>query len=157
RPDDEYDQPILFDAVVLRVTLKDLLALFPADVYSTESLCANSETSLHKATYANQRYLFYFFFQAEDGIRYSSVTGVQTCALPISSRPFLSWRDAASRRRACTETRRRSRPRHAQNRGCLRSGRWRVRATRRPRHHQTKRSEERRVGKERRTIERAAR
>src|SRR5260370_6139804 len=27
--------------------------------------------------------LFFFFFQAEDGIRYSSVTGVQTCALPI--------------------------------------------------------------------------
>src|SRR5262249_57867758 len=26
-----------------------------------------------------------FFFQAEDGIRYWSVTGVQTCALPISS------------------------------------------------------------------------
>src|SRR5260370_26741703 len=25
----------------------------------------------------------YFFFQAEDGIRDSSVTGVQTCALPI--------------------------------------------------------------------------
>ena len=25
----------------------------------------------------------YFFFQAEDGIRYWSVTGVQTCALPI--------------------------------------------------------------------------
>src|ERR1017187_8700554 len=24
-----------------------------------------------------------FFFQAEDGIRYTSVTGVQTCALPI--------------------------------------------------------------------------
>src|SRR5207237_6378895 len=28
-------------------------------------------------------YIF-FFFQAEDGIRDSSVTGVQTCALPIS-------------------------------------------------------------------------
>src|SRR5207237_1922201 len=28
-------------------------------------------------------YLFVFFFQAEDGIRDSSVTGVQTCALPI--------------------------------------------------------------------------
>src|SRR5207237_2998708 len=27
---------------------------------------------------------FDFFFQAEDGIRDSSVTGVQTCALPIS-------------------------------------------------------------------------
>src|SRR2546427_3368685 len=28
----------------------------------------------------------YFFFQAEDGIRDLTVTGVQTCALPISSR-----------------------------------------------------------------------
>src|SRR5690625_7522887 len=27
-----------------------------------------------------------FFFQAEDGIRAGHVTGVQTCALPISSR-----------------------------------------------------------------------
>src|SRR5699024_11837565 len=25
-----------------------------------------------------------FFFQADDGIRYRNVTGVQTCALPIS-------------------------------------------------------------------------
>src|SRR5437879_9546787 len=29
-------------------------------------------------------YVFFFFFQAEDGIRDTSVTGVQTCALPIS-------------------------------------------------------------------------
>src|SRR5437762_9624001 len=28
---------------------------------------------------------FFFFFQAEDGIRDTSVTGVQTCALPICS------------------------------------------------------------------------
>src|SRR5439155_3421673 len=28
--------------------------------------------------------IFYFFFQAEDGIRDGHVTGVQTCALPIS-------------------------------------------------------------------------
>src|SRR5215510_16101595 len=27
---------------------------------------------------------FFFFFQAEDGIRDGHVTGVQTCALPIS-------------------------------------------------------------------------
>src|SRR5438034_3956869 len=27
--------------------------------------------------------LIFFFFQAEDGIRYHCVTGVQTCALPI--------------------------------------------------------------------------
>src|SRR5256885_7072363 len=30
--------------------------------------------------------LFFFFFQAEDGIRDYKVTGVQTCALPISSK-----------------------------------------------------------------------
>src|SRR5437773_6119746 len=30
---------------------------------------------------------FIFFFQAEDGIRDRDVTGVQTCALPISQRP----------------------------------------------------------------------
>src|SRR5437773_10929137 len=29
-------------------------------------------------------FFFYFFFQAEDGIRDRDVTGVQTCALPIS-------------------------------------------------------------------------
>src|SRR5437762_4515829 len=28
-------------------------------------------------------FIFLFFFQAEDGIRDTSVTGVQTCALPI--------------------------------------------------------------------------
>src|SRR6266850_2903908 len=30
-------------------------------------------------------YFFFFFFQAEDGIRDYKVTGVQTCALPICS------------------------------------------------------------------------
>src|SRR5215208_7727401 len=34
---------------------------------------------------------FFFFFQAEDGIRDGHVTGVQTCALPISSgHPFVT-------------------------------------------------------------------
>ena len=32
--------------------------------------------------------LFFFFFQAEDGIRDRLVTGVQTCALPISDGRF---------------------------------------------------------------------
>src|SRR6266536_5943667 len=32
------------------------------------------------------RLFFFFFFQAEDGIRDPLVTGVQTCALPISGR-----------------------------------------------------------------------
>src|SRR2546426_426312 len=31
------------------------------------------------------RFGFFFFFQAEDGIRDYKVTGVQTCALPISA------------------------------------------------------------------------
>src|SRR5256886_8543591 len=31
-------------------------------------------------------FVFFFFFQAEDGIRDLTVTGVQTCALPISGR-----------------------------------------------------------------------
>src|SRR2546426_7383323 len=33
--------------------------------------------------------LYFFFFQAEDGIRDYKVTGVQTCALPISSEVYL--------------------------------------------------------------------
>src|SRR5947207_4455913 len=33
--------------------------------------------------------VFLFFFQAEDGIRDHCVTGVQTCALPIST--FFPW------------------------------------------------------------------
>src|SRR3989338_8774603 len=33
----------------------------------------------------------FFFFQAEDGIRDGTVTGVQTCALPIYK--LLDWRD----------------------------------------------------------------
>src|SRR5688572_31768618 len=31
-------------------------------------------------------FIFFFFFQAEDGIRDLTVTGVQTCALPICGR-----------------------------------------------------------------------
>src|SRR6476661_9654062 len=56
------------------------------------------------------------FFQAEAGIRASSVTGVQTCALPIyvarcadlGERPVLGHRDAArgQRRRRRSEERR---------------------------------------------------
>src|SRR5260363_116765 len=38
--------------------------------------------------------MYVFFFQAEDGIRYDLVTGVQTCALPISASgrwSYLPW------------------------------------------------------------------
>src|SRR5699024_11816262 len=37
--------------------------------------------------------LLLFFFQAEDGIRDRNVTGVQTCALPISAQRTSEMRD----------------------------------------------------------------
>src|SRR2546425_3522851 len=69
----------------------------------------------------------FFFFQAEDGIRDKLVTGVQTCALPISR-----WPEPAARRHALL----RQRGRPAQQR-----------AHRLPQ-EPAARSEERRVGKE---------
>src|SRR5690348_18066142 len=42
--------------------------------------------------------IFFFFFQAEDGIRDGRVTGVQTCALPILSTGRLSDARAALER-----------------------------------------------------------
>src|SRR5256885_7840183 len=50
-----------------------------------------------KNFYCMARRNFLFFFQAEDGIRDYKVTGVQTCALPISyaptatARPSVLW------------------------------------------------------------------
>src|SRR5699024_11676116 len=43
-------------------------------------------------SFRDSNVIIYFFFQAEDGIRDRNVTGVQTCALPISAvlgHPFL--------------------------------------------------------------------
>src|SRR2546426_6229380 len=68
----------------------------------------------------------FFFFQAEDGIRDYKVTGVQTCALPISGGARRRRREKCGTPGAGTGAR--SRP-------CRRPGRRR-------------RSEERRVGKE---------
>src|SRR2546430_12557319 len=42
--------------------------------------------------------LLFFFFQAEDGIRYLTVTGVQTCALPISPQAVFQRADRATLR-----------------------------------------------------------
>src|SRR5437016_10897068 len=67
-------------------------------------------------------FFFFFFFQAEDGIRDWSVTGVQTCALPIS----FGGRSKDDSSRTCCPARR--------------SGAERILAL--------VRSEERRVGKE---------
>src|SRR5207248_8774829 len=45
--------------------------------------------------------LLFFFFQAEDGIRDRTVTGVQTCALPISPSAAPSRRSRRRFRRFC--------------------------------------------------------
>src|SRR5207237_5581868 len=65
-----------------------------------------------------------FFFQAEDGIRDSSVTGVQTCALPISlkeratpivrSRPSSVHMDSVWFKRTLWETRNTALKNHAE-------------------------------------------
>src|SRR5207248_7410955 len=87
------------------------------------------------------RAFVFFFFQAEDGIRDRTVTGVQTCALPISS-PAGRRAARAAAPAACapagtraapgTGTSRRRAPRYRAARGTTGSAR----------------SEERRVGKE---------
>ena len=47
----------------------------------------------HSCEAATLSQCYFFFFQAEDGIRDYKVTGVQTCALPIYSSCNFSWTD----------------------------------------------------------------
>src|SRR3989475_1902000 len=46
----------------------------------------------HMSRYSYRVFVVFFFFQAEDGIRDLTVTGVQTCALPISYQGYTSIR-----------------------------------------------------------------
>src|SRR5256886_8851845 len=50
---------------------------------SARRACPQRRTLFSLALRARARVMFFFFFQAEDGIRDLTVTGVQTCALPI--------------------------------------------------------------------------
>src|SRR5688572_31357527 len=77
---------------------------------------------------------FFFFFQAEDGIRDLTVTGVQTCALPIYSarHPDRAQRPDSSPPSPPTYS-----PPHPSPKALKRSSA-----------HRGQRSEERRVGKE---------
>src|SRR5438105_12200422 len=43
---------------------------------------------MRRSDHPSSYFALLFFFQAEDGIRDPLVTGVQTCALPISPRPM---------------------------------------------------------------------
>src|SRR5205085_3379192 len=58
-------------------------------VGSTEVVmfCKNNTQLIDPVGKCGDFIFFFFFFQAEDGIRDLTVTGVQTCALPISHRP----------------------------------------------------------------------
>src|SRR5260221_1405150 len=87
---------------------------------------------------------FFFFFQAEDGIRDHCVTGVQTCALPISPPDRLVY--SVSRLTSTGEVPSVARPAARQSGFLLRSlePRHRHRSIARA----ARRSEERRVGKE---------
>src|SRR5207249_7782948 len=79
---------------------------------------------------------FYFFFQAEDGIRDRNVTGVQTCALPIFFRKTICACILESEKRkksSCSKS--------AGRAGLLKHSRISTRI-------RSFRSEERRVGKE---------
>src|SRR6266542_4967743 len=55
-------------------------------------------------------FIFFFFFQAEDGIRDATVTGVQTCALPISGGAAVRQRAGKDRWRRQRRERRRLSP-----------------------------------------------
>src|SRR5689334_25309851 len=109
-----------------------------------------------------ERYLF-FFFQAEDGIRAGTVTGVQTCALPISTISVYPVGIALTLLAAQPQPRGTS-PTHAPHTPALRprTARRRARPSSAPSSRSTRhrphraRSEERRVGKEGRVRGRAA-
>src|SRR5699024_11884980 len=81
-----------------------------------------------------------FFFQAEDGIRGRNVTGVQTCALPISP-PADCRRGGGGRRRRAPRQRGRFGERGTNRGGVAGDG-----GDRRLRAVRADRSEERRVG-----------
>src|SRR5206468_5291802 len=51
---------------------------------SHNSLVISSHSQQYIVIVNTMFFSFFFFFQAEDGIRDLIVTGVQTCALPIS-------------------------------------------------------------------------
>src|SRR5205809_1766133 len=88
-------------------------------------------------------FFFFFFFQAEDGIRDVAVTGVQTCALPIWIRSHRGRAGGRGRPARVGGGRSPSRDLRAQGFASTRSSRGSGKLT-----CSSRRSEERRVGKE---------
>src|SRR5436305_9905701 len=100
-----------------------------------------------KAALQNTDELVFFFFQAEDGIRDADVTGVQTCALPISKRTGARRRQRAPVRLAASVWTWSSPAKRPSLRAAAAASARRWRASWPPK-GSTSRSEERRVGKE---------
>src|SRR5688500_19190867 len=91
--------------------------------------------------------LYFFFFQAEDGIRDYKVTGVQTCALPIfREQSVVTVR--VSDRQGCHERGSGRMERCAVANGVSGRELFQANDLRPPPHDRLQRSEERRVGKE---------
>src|SRR2546427_7645729 len=70
-------------ALMLSACICDLSPTYEPS--SSGALCGLEYASLAWCMKIRSSSCFFFFFQAEDGIRDLTVTGVQTCALPISS------------------------------------------------------------------------
>src|SRR5687767_15685327 len=115
--------------------------------------CGRQGTTSSDYIVAKTLQLAVFFFQAEDGIRHKLVTGVQTCALPISSiGPSPNFATASSRSSTPPFERSFIASPRAQAYSEKSSSPPRARSTPLfvPRHSQASetRSEERRIGKE---------
>src|SRR5256885_13074010 len=67
---------------------------------TARSAAARSALVGEKKKFALTTFHRIFFFQAEDGIRYYKVTGVQTCALPIYQKNCCGCRCSRSPRKA---------------------------------------------------------
>src|SRR5260363_326826 len=66
------------------VTADDLLRAYALEAMEARSLLAHALGFLRTDLMSRAHEKLVFFFQADDGIRDDLVTGVQTCALPIS-------------------------------------------------------------------------
>src|SRR5438132_6903985 len=80
-----------FSGIVMRLHFFLLLITFLKDSHSFRNrllvICKNAYLfATMIMTSVSSPFSCFFFFQAEDGIRDHCVTGVQTCALPISPR-----------------------------------------------------------------------
>src|SRR2546422_5092718 len=118
-----------------------------AGAESITRLVTGTVTSTLDATTPRVSVPSLFFFQAEDGIRDVAVTGVQTCALPISG---AHPRQQGGARRRARRVDRDVHPGavHRHDRLDVQRARGRAGAGRRGVTNVTWRSEERRVGKE---------